>query len=181
MAVSDGVQQNMVSNRARHLIFVEGTDLCYNYKTGQWSLVSAYDGFGFYSVNSENQIVGLIRYSSGAASLEAQLTFLGEAQTATITTGERDINETGRTYVDNVLPLVNGGTVTARVGVRDDITTAVSWRTGTAVNTRTGRIHFRNADNGPPEGRYVRAEFTIAGGFTTALGTDVEWFPSGDV
>lgn len=180
MAVSDGRQPNMVANPARHLIFIEDVELCYNYKTQQWSRIPAYDSLGMFSVNDSNVTIGLIRYSSGAVTLQTQRTDLGEIQTATITTGETDLLEGGRALIDGIRPLVNGGTVTSRVGVRDSISDSVTWCTGTSVNSRTGMIHFRNASS-PPEGRYQRAEFTITGNFTTAMGADIDAKPAGQV
>jgi hypothetical protein len=49
ITVSPGFQYNVASNEARGLVFFgfnndETTDtLCYNYKTGQWTSIPAYD------------------------------------------------------------------------------------------------------------------------------------------
>lgn len=179
MATSDGTQQNVVANKARHLIFFEGEDLCFNYKTGQWSLISGYAGLAYFSINHPNRIIGLVRYSSGAAELEIQSTTIGVTQAATIETAEKDLNQGGRSVVDSVRPLFNGASATVRVGVRDDLTESVTYSTGTALNSRTDQAHFRGAAN-KPEGRYIRIEVQSSD-FTTILGADVESYPSGQV
>lgn len=179
MVAAVSKQENMTANKARHLIFIEGEDICYNYKTDQWTAIPAYDTLGYFSVNDTDSVIGLVRYSGTAVDLQEQRTSY-VAQTATIATGETDLNPGGRALIDATRPLINGGIVTSRVGVRDSISDAVTWCTGTAVNSRTGMIHYRNASS-PPEGRYQRVEYTIAGGFTTALGADVDFEPTGEM
>ena len=102
-------QTNIVANKQRHLIFFESEELCYNYKTGQWSEITAYDGLGMFSVNSKTSDIGLIVYSGGAVDLQEQTTS-DVAQTATFETGAQDLNQGGRTIVNSVRPLINGGT-----------------------------------------------------------------------
>ena len=47
MAILNATKQvNTVANPARHLIFFEGADLAYNYKTNQWTSVPAYNLLG---------------------------------------------------------------------------------------------------------------------------------------
>jgi hypothetical protein len=179
MAANFGKQTNIVANPDRHLIFFEGEDLCYNYMTDQWSLISAYDTFGFYGINSPTQEVGLVIYSGNAVDLQVQDSG-GTAQTATFTSGARDLNQGGRSYVDAVRPLANGGTYAVSIGVQDNINDSVTWSTGTSPNSRSLNSNFRSAAN-TPEGRFVRTEVVISGGFTTALGADIEFYESGDV
>lgn len=174
MAVGTTKQQNIVVNKARHLIFFEGTNACYNYKTDQWSVIPAYDGFGVYSINRKGASFGLVRFSSGSVDLQDQITGFVD-QTAVFTTGAPDINQGGRTYVDGVRPIVNGGTYAVRVGTQDNIDDSVSFSTSMSVNTRSNMANFR------AEGRYVRAELTITGGFTTANGLDIDFTPAGRV
>jgi len=172
--IPPGKQTNIVANKARHLIFFEGEDLCYNYKTDQWSLVSAYDTYGLFSVNSKTADIGLVVFSAGSVHLQTQAT-TDDAQTATFETGAIDMNTGGRTVVTGVRPLINGGTTTVRVGAQDNPGGTVTYSTSTSLNSRTQMANIRR------EGRYVRAEITIAGGFTTFLGADVEFSPQGRV
>lgn len=167
-------QINMAVNKARHLVFFEGSEVSYNYKTQQWTAVPAYDGLGFYSVNSKSTSIGLVRYSAGSVDLQSQLTSY-VAQTALITTGAPNINPGGRAVVNGIRPIVNGGTYSVRVGVQDKPSDAVSYSAATSVNTRSGMANFRS------EGRYIRAELTITGGFTTANGADVIYSAHGRV
>jgi len=172
-------QTNVVANRARHLIFFENEGLAYNYKTDQWSLVSAYAGYGFFTVNDKTVDIGLIVFSSGSVDLQEQSTS-AVAQTATFTTGAIDLNKGGRCIVNGIRPLSNGGTHALRVGTQDSESASVTWCTGTSVNSRSGYSNFRNASN-PPEGKYVRGEVTITGGFTTFTGAEVDYASAGYV
>lgn len=167
-------QQNIAVNRARHLIFFEGDELCYNYKTQQWTEITAYLDLGVYSVNSKTSDIGLVRFSSGSVDLQSQLTSY-DAQTAVITTGSPNINPGGRAVVNGVRPIANGGTYAVRVGTLDDINGTVSWSASTVVNTRSNMANFR------AEGRYHRVEITVTGGFTTIMGADIEFTAQGSV
>ena len=90
MALGQVKQQNIAVNTARHLIFFEGSDVCYNYKTQQWTKIPAYTGLGVYSMvggNAKAFTFGLVRFSAGSVDLQAQAnTYV--AQDATITTGD---------------------------------------------------------------------------------------------
>jgi len=174
MALDVTKQSNIAVNPARKLAFFEGQNLCYNYGTGQWSRIPAYAGLGYYSVNDKDYDIGLVIYSSGSVDLQNQFT-TGPSPDATITTGAVDLNEGGRTVVTGVRPLINGGTTTVKVGVQDSIGGTVSWSSATTPNSRTKLANVRS------EGKYIRAEFTITGGFTTALGMDVDFTPRGRV
>jgi len=174
MALGVTKQSNIAVNKARNLIFFEGTELCYNYKTQQWSIVPAYDGLGFYSINSKLHDIGLVIYSSGSVDLQEQSTSF-VAQTATLTTAAPDPNQGGRGVVRGVRPRSNGGTHAIRVGTQDTVSDSVTWSTSTSVNARSNMANFRS------EGRHVRVEDTITGGFTTFIGADVDFTPQGRV
>lgn len=177
-----GEQTYVVANKARSLIFFEelgvGTDetLCYNYKTDQWTSVPVYSSAvdHLFSVDDEDADIGIARFSSGAVDLQVQTTS-GVAQDATLATAAADLNQGGRTVVNGVRPLVSGGTTTVRVGVQDQLGTTPSWSTSTSLNTRTHMANFRS------EGRWVRTEVSITGGFESAWGADVDFTPQGRV
>jgi hypothetical protein len=172
MALGVTKQTNIAVNKSRHLVFFEGTELCYNYKTGQWSEIPAYDGLGMFSVNRKVADIGLVIFSSGSVSLQPQLnTYV--PQTALLTTGATDPFEGGRGIIDGVRPIANGGTYAVRAGVQDNIDDAVTWSASTSVNTRSNMANMRS------EGRYVRVEITISGGFETFNGADVAFIPQG--
>ena len=167
-------QSNVVANKARHLIFFEENGLAYNYKTNQWTRLPAYASLGMFSVNNETSDIGLVVYSAGSVDLQEQLSTYPE-QTATIATGATDINQGGRAVIHGIRPLVTGGTTTVRVGVQDALAGAVSYSGATSVNSRTNMANFRS------EGRYLRAELTVTGEYTTIIGVDVEFSPQGRV
>lgn len=170
-----GKQLNIVSNEGRSLIFFEGYELCYNYRTGQWSAIPAYDTLGFFTINSKTADVGIVRYSGAAVQLQEQTVSASDAQSTKLTTAAPNINQGGRAVVTGVRPIVNGGTYSIRVGVQDVPADAVSWSPATAINSRSGAASFRS------EGRYLRAELTITGGFTAAVGAEIEFSQQGRV
>ena len=174
MATALIAQTQIVANPARCLIFIETDDLCYNYKTGQWTELPAYSGLKYFGVNDKDYVIGLQRTSGTAVDLQIQ-TVNYTAQTATFETGSYDLNQFGRTVITGVRPLINGGTNTVRLGVQDNLNDSVTWSTSVSVNSRTGMANWRS------EGRYVRTEITSTGGFTTAQGADVEFAPAGKV
>jgi len=168
MAIGVTKQTNIVANEARNLIFFEGQELCYNHKTDQWSHLTAYNAIGMYSLNSKFSDIGLVRISSGSVDLQDQLLTFTVTSTAIWETGEFDFNVGGRSVVEGLRPLVNGGSPTVRIGYRDDIGASITYSTVTSVNSRTLMANFRGA-----EGRYVRGEVTL-GDFTTMMGADVD-------
>ena len=166
-------QTNIAANPARGLIFFEGQELCYNYKTQQWTRVPAYDTYGMFSVNSNNYDIGLVVFSSGSVELqEQQLTDV--AQDATLSTGAVDLSSGERSMVTGVRPRWNGdGTITVQVGSQDTISESTDWTTATSVNSRSNIAAFRK------EGLYLRGSVTVTGGFNQLVGLDVDFTPSG--
>lgn len=174
MALGVTKQSNIVINKARNLAFFEGTNLCYNYKTNQWSRLPAYDGYGVYAINAKSVSFGLVVFSGGSVDLQAQADTNG-VQDATLTTAAPNINTGGRAVINGVRPIHNGGTASIRVGVQDDPNDAVSYSTATSVNSRSGIANFRE------EGRYHRVELTMTGGFDAINSADIEFSPQGRV
>ena len=172
MALGLVTQSNIAVNKARHLVFFEGSDIAFNYKTQQWTATPGYTGLKPFSINLKGYDIGLVIYSAGSVQLQFQITSF-PALTATITTGATDPNVGGRGVVTGVRPLVTGGTKTVRVGTQDEIGGTVTYTAAIIPNTRSGMANMR------AEGRYVRVETTITGGFTTALGADVEFTANG--
>ena len=166
-------QQNVVANKAIDCVFFESQNLCYNYKTQQWTRVPALDGATFVGIDDASGIVGRTSVLAVGGVLMDQKG--GTAQTAILTTGEIDLNQGGRAVLTGVKPLVRGGTVTVRAGTREDLSTTISYSSATSLTARTGVADFRK------EGRYHRTEVTITGGFTTALGADIDFEPAGQV
>lgn len=167
-------QTNIVANPDRGLVFFEGEELCYNYQTGQWSSVSAYDGYGMYSISDHDSDIGLVVYSAGSVDLQTQLKS-HVAQTACIATGANELNPGGRAFVSAIKPLVNGGTLSVQAGYKSAVTDSITWTDAASVNSRTGAANFR------AEGRYLAARVEVSGGFNTILGAEVEFTPSGTV
>lgn len=166
-----GRQTNIALNTERGLAFFEGEDLAYNYRTGQWTALPAYNGLQYFGINRKGTSVGLLRESSGSYDFQEQ-DATGVVQDVVLETGETDLNPGGRAFVSAVRPKHDGGTATVRVGHRDNLTASVSYTSATSVNSRTNAANFRD------EGRYHRVEVTFSG-VTTAIGADVEFTPAG--
>jgi len=174
MALGVTKQTNIVANKARHLIFFENSDLAYNYKTDQWTAIPAYTGLGVFGVNNKAFDIGLVRFSASAVDLQSQDSN-DVAQTALLETGATDPNQGGRAVINGVRPLANNGTYTVRVGMQESVSGAVSYSSAVSPNSRSGYCNFRS------EGRYVRVELTVTGGFTTLIGADIDLANQGKV
>jgi hypothetical protein len=90
--------------------------------------------------------------------------FVGAPGTALIETGETQFNGS-RTLITGVRPIVDGGTVSIRVGTRSKQSGAVTWTNASAENS-AGWCPLRS------EGRYHRAEVSITGDFKHAIGIE---------
>lgn len=167
-------QTNIVANNSRGIVFFEGEELCYNYKTNQWTRVPAYDTYGMFSVDDNDYDIGLVVFSAGSVDLQVQDN-TGVEQDATISTGAIDPNTEGRALVRGVRPLVNGGTPTAQVGTQDSLTDSTDWTSAVSISSRTGIAPFRK------EGRYLRVSVSVSGGFNHIVGADVDVVPAGRV
>lgn len=167
-------QTNIVANPSRGIIVFEGEELCYNYKSNQWTRIPAYDTYGMYSVDNNDYDIGLVVYSAGSVDLQEQ-TETHVVQTASIDTGAIDLNPEGRCIVTSVRPLLSGGTPTVQVGVQDNVSDTANWSAATSINSRTGAANFRS------EGRYVRVSVTVSDDFNYIIGADVEFSPAGRV
>ena len=169
----------VVKNPLIHTIFFGDHDLAYNYKTGQFTRVPLLAGNRYYSIYSKTGIIGQLRFSGSAFSMVTADSTGSAPATATVVTGDFELNPSGRAVVDASRPITEGASVSSvRIGVKDFPSDSVTWATGTALNSRTGMSNFRGGAN-TPEGRYHRAEYVFTGGFTTITGADFEFFPTG--
>jgi len=69
--------------------------------------------------------------------------FRGVNKTATLETGEFQLNEGFQTQLKAFSPLIDGGTVTAEVGTRDRLSDAVTWGSS-LTQSSSGRFTSRN-------------------------------------
>jgi hypothetical protein len=104
--------------------------------------------------------------------------FNATAGSAVFATGDMELNPGGRTWVDGIKPSVEStGTapaITARIGFRDDLSTAPSYTSAVTATAATGFSDFR------VDARYVRAEVTITGNFRKVSGFVASFEPSSD-
>ena len=103
--------------------------------------------------------------------------FNGTPGTAVIESGEMELNEGGRTYLDAVKPHVqysgSAPTVGVRIATRDDLGANPSYTATAGANSRTGFANFR------ADAKYHRVEVNIAGSFEKVTGFEFSAVPSG--
>lgn len=172
----------VATNSHYSTVIFSDNSLVYNYKTDQWSRVPGLAGHGFYSRYKDDRLIGVVRQTSsvGPFAFDLQERTTGTAAaTVTFVTGEFSLNTDGRALVDSTRVISDGASISSvRLGTRNLTSDAVTWVTGSSVNTRTGRSHFRGGAS-PPDGRYHRAEFVFTGDFTTVSGADFDFTITG--
>lgn len=104
-------------------------------------------------------------------------TFTGTPGAAVLETGEMELNEGGRAFLDAVKPHVeSSGTapaVTVAIGYRDDLSASQTYTSEASANSRTGFANFR------VDSKYARIRTTITGTFEKATGLEFNAVPSG--
>lgn len=98
--------------------------------------------------------------------------FTGSNLTATIDTMERQLTPGRRSMVTNLRPLVDGGTLTCRIGGRDFLSASNSFDTAATLDA-IGECSVRNSN------RYHRVRTSITGTWSHAQGVDVTSSPEG--
>jgi hypothetical protein len=103
--------------------------------------------------------------------------FAATAGTATFETGEFELTEAGRTFIDGVKPNVeSSGTapsMVCRVGYRDSLGSTPTYTSTATPHTRTGVANFR------VDAKYLRLETQITGNFEKATGVEFDAEPAG--
>jgi hypothetical protein len=93
--------------------------------------------------------------------------FTGSPMTATLTTKELEINPGRRTSLNAFTPMIDGGTVTARVGKRNRQSDTVTY--GAALSqSASGRFTTRE------NAKFHRFELTVSGDWNDAIGIRLE-------
>jgi len=175
-------QKNVVVNESLSVVFFQSRGLAYNWKTEQWSRLNASVGKRFFAVEDNERVLGTVEASGSAVMVQdSRQTGLSVAATATFVTGEFEF-ETGRQVtVDGMRPITDGASLTStRIGVRDLVDDAVTFVTGSAINSRSGFSGYRGV-TAKPTGQYARAELIFEGGFTTVSGAEFEFFLAGEL
>ena len=175
-------QKNVCVNPALGLVFFEEQALAYNYKTNQWSLLTDIDGKAFFSVHDADQVLGIVDPLSVTTLDIYDSSHSGtKATEATLTTGDFQLNESGRVVIDWSRPYGDmAGNATSnfpRIGVKDNLNSTVAWSNAATVNSRTGKYHYRAATI-PPEGRYMSLELRYST-YTSIAGVALEVYPTG--
>jgi hypothetical protein len=150
--------------------------LIFNPKSNQWT----------HADQTLDEIVGTANYISGAqlpvvafnsgSSCIAGV-FQATAGSAVLETGEMQLTEAGRTYIDGLKPNVeSSGTapaISCRIGYRDSLGTAPSYTSTTSAFARTGVANFR------VDAKYHRFETQIVGNFEKVTGVEFDADSSG--
>lgn len=171
MALSSPGFRKVVANKARHLIFFEQSGLVFNYKTGEWARVPAYDGSQMFTINDPNAVIGLIKFDS-SNDVEVATQGFANPQEALLETGFNKFDS--RVLVNGVRPLVRGGETETRVTTTDTFNASDSPSPWQYVESRSGMAHFRK------EGRYLKVEMRL-NDFETAIGFEADAKPAGSL
>jgi hypothetical protein len=155
--------------------------LIFNPKTSQWThanqIVDELITSGNYV---RSPPVGILAFSTSGANSVVGI-FEGTAGSAILETGDFELAEGGRGYIDGIKPHVeSSGTAPAlgvRIGIRNDLGTAPTYTTTAGPHSRTGFANFR--DKGVTDGKYARVEVNITGNFKKATGFELDADPSG--
>lgn len=166
-------QQAVVVNKSLNLVFFQSAAICYNYKTDQWTELSAYSFFNYVGLDDVNGFLGM---SHAPATGGVLFDHNGGADsTGSIHTAFLKLNPFGRSYIDGVKPLVsNGGAITTTVTSKNGIDGLTSSATGSAVNSFTGYQHFSSSVS-YPWGEYSRIQVNVADDFDTMIGVEIEY------
>jgi hypothetical protein len=146
--------------------------LIYHTEANRWARASF---SGYLPLTAPGGIINSRSVLKGFNSTPKLVTFDGAPGTATIITGEAELNPGGHAFVQGVKPLVDvtANAVTAALGSRNDQSSSVSYTSEITANSRSGFCNFRS------DARYHRARLTIAGTFNAAQGLEYEAVPSG--
>lgn len=153
------------------------TILIYNYETNNFSwasenhrfLMSAHADSGSYTAGSA--------YAFDADSGYNLAQFAGSPGTATLETGDVQLNPMGRGFVSGVKPNIEGSaavSIGVQVGTRDGLDTASSFSATAAPFADTDVANFR------ADGKYHRARVIITGAFNRATGIEFDAIPSSE-
>lgn len=93
--------------------------------------------------------------------------FSGTSLDATLVTKETELHSGSRTQLNGFKPLIDGGTVTARVGTRSRQANTVTWSPSLTLRD-SGRFTYRANSN------YHRFELSLTDDWTDAIGVQVE-------
>ena len=93
--------------------------------------------------------------------------FTGTAGTATFVTGENNIEGDRRAIVRSVTPLIDGGTLTTKIGYRDKQGSAINF-TSAVSPSDNGTCYFRQP------GKYLRQQVDVVGNFDQAFGLELD-------
>lgn len=102
-------------------------------------------------------------------------TVSGTPLEATIDTKVSNLNLGGRAFISQFKPIVqgSGSTVNGYVGTQKLLEDSVTWSAAIPTESRTGKCSARS------DAVYHRIRLVIDGGFTNAMGAEVEFTPSG--
>lgn len=160
--------------------------LLYNYKSNRFSYMEEYidiifgyltSGYTLETLSAVFPDLDTVPYSLdstfwqggdflfGAIDADGALgSFSGDNYTATISTPEARLNPNGKASILGVLPIVESGTITCRVGYRDKISDTVQYTSSHSKNSITDEIDVM------VQSRFFRAEFTLSGDWDLAKG-----------
>lgn len=168
--------------------------IIYNWSTQRWTVANIEAELIFRSLNLGYTLEGLDSINASIDALTESLdsdyyrgagpvigTFntshimtklTGSALTATLATAEMNLTPGRKSTIRGARSIVDGGTTTMRVGERNLKSGSISYTASISANT-TGLFRPRST------ARYQTVELSISGGFTDALGVEIDFVPRG--
>jgi len=169
--------------------------LCYNWVAQKWTLISGVTVEAFVRYGAQGYTLDQLDTVSTSldalgASLDSRTwtggamtlagfdtnhklnTFSGTAMSATVDTGEYELNPARKTKIIGVRPLVDGQAASCQIRYRQALADSPSF-TGTLQADATGLCPFRN------EARYQSIRLTTSGNFNFIQGAEIYHSPGG--
>lgn len=105
------------------------------------------------------------RFLLGGITTDGEVgSFSGSPYTATIGTEEVQLNPYGKSLITALVPYVEGGSVQARIGYRDSLSSSVTYTSYQSANSMTGEVDVYQ------EGRFHRGTLQLSGDWENAKG-----------
>jgi len=174
------------------------TMLIYNWSVQKWAVIEQDIQLLFNYVSSTYTLEGLDAISTSLDALPFSLdsqnwkggtpifgafdnvnrlgSFEGSPKEATLGSGEIRFNENGKSTIHSVIPYIEGSsTLTARLGMRDNLSDSITWTDIIGKNSITGEFDFCRTS------RYSCLELLISGDWKKSIGFAYRADKAGDV
>lgn len=179
-------QEDIVANPQIHTFFIPSpahaggdVNLCYNYKTDQWSILNVYQDVevhGLYGVTDKDDMIGAVLIGN-SNSVDLQTSNGGTAQSSRIETAVVELNPGRRALLDSIR-IHNAASITSvNTGCYDYIGDTPT-NVASTLNARTNVRHFLRDSNGV-SGRFHDVDVVLEGDYSGLSSFEIEYFIEG--